>query len=405
MAKQKTVFISYRRTNAPLALNIYQYLTAQGYDVFYDIDSIRSGDWKQIILDNIKSRAHFLIVLTPSAAERFSEAGDIMRLEIETAIDSKRNIVPLFMEEFQFPSVQQHLTGKLSVLPQYNGLDIPMRYFMYAMQDLVGKHLEQDIDTIIHPASPQAKQYANHQQQEANIQAPVTQDTLSAQQYFERGWEKEKAGDIQGAIADYTQAIDLKPDYSWALNNRGLLKKNYFQDYDGALADYDRAIQSDPQYAIAYNNRGNLKKNHLKDYDGALADYDRAIQSDPQYAIAYNNRGNLKKNHLKDYDNALADYDRAIQSNPQSADGYYNRGNLKMDHFKDYEGALADYDRAIQIDLQYADAYVNRGVLKYTHFQDYRGAKADWEKALQIDPNVANAQNNLEIVKRKLGEA
>jgi len=370
MAKQKTVFISYRRTNAPLALNIYQYLTAQGYDVFYDIDSIRSGDWKQIILDNIKSRAHFLIVLTPSAAERFSEAGDIMRLEIETAIDSKRNIVPLFMEEFQFPSVQQHLTGKLSVLPQYNGLDIPMRYFMYAMQDLVGKHLEQDIDTIIHPASPQAKQYANHQQQEANIQAPVTQDTLSAQQYFERGWEKEKAGDIQGAIADYTQAIDLKPDYSWALNNRGLLKKNYFQDYDGALADYDRAIQSDPQYAIAYNNRGNLKKNHLKDYD-----------------------------------NALADYDRAIQSNPQSADGYYNRGNLKMDHFKDYEGALADYDRAIQIDLQYADAYVNRGVLKYTHFQDYRGAKADWEKALQIDPNVANAQNNLEIVKRKLGEA
>ena len=31
--KEKTVFISYRRTNFPWALNIYQYLTKNGYDV------------------------------------------------------------------------------------------------------------------------------------------------------------------------------------------------------------------------------------------------------------------------------------------------------------------------------------------------------------------------------------
>ena len=363
MAKQNTVFISYRRTNAPLALNIYQYLTAQGYDVFYDIDSIRSGDWKQIILDNITSRAHFLIVLTPSAAERFSEAGDIMRLEIETAIDSKRNIVPLFMEEFKFPSVQQYLTGKLAVLPQYNGLDIPMRYFMYAMQDLVTKHLEQDINTIVHPASPKAEQYAYEQQREANKQAPVTQGTLSAQTYFERGWKKYQSGDYYGALDDYNQAIQIDPQYAIVYTNRGWLKHDKLADYQGALDDYNRGIQLGSQYALDYTNRGWLKHDKLGDYQGALHDYNLAIQLDPQYALAYN-----------------------------------NRGWLKHDLLGDYQGALQDYNLAIQYDSQLILAYINRGTLMYNNLKDYQGAKADWERALQIDPHNITAKNNLKLV-------
>jgi len=37
---EKTVFISYRRTNLPWALCIYQDLTMHGYDVFFDYQSI-----------------------------------------------------------------------------------------------------------------------------------------------------------------------------------------------------------------------------------------------------------------------------------------------------------------------------------------------------------------------------
>ncbi len=400
MAKQNTVFISYRRTNAALALNIYQYLSAQGYDVFYDIASIRGGDWKQIILDNITSRAHFLIVLTPSAAERFSESGDIMRLEIETAIETKRNIVPLFMEEFQFPSVQQHLTGKLSVLPKYNGLPIPMRYFMYAMQDLCNKHLEQDINTIVHPASPQAEEYAHEQQREADKQAPVTQDTLTAQEYYERAWEKEKSGKFDEAIADFTTAIELKPDYTWALNSRGNLKQTHLNDYQGALTDYNQAIQLDPQYTKAYNNRGILKRKHLQDYQGALTDYNQAIQLDPEDAAVYSNRGNLKDD-LQDYQGALEDYNQAIQLDSQEAVAYYNRGLLKQDHLNDYQGALDDYNQAIGLNPQEVKAYYNRGLLKQDHLNDYQGALADYSQAIQLDPQYANAFHNRGILKRK----
>jgi len=95
---EKTVFISYRRTNFPWALAIFKDLEHHGYDVFFDFSGIASGDFESVILRNIKARAHFLVVLTPSALEHSNEPGDWLRREIETALGSKRNIVPLFLK-------------------------------------------------------------------------------------------------------------------------------------------------------------------------------------------------------------------------------------------------------------------------------------------------------------------
>ena len=84
---EKTVFISYRRTNFPWAYCIYQDLTHHGFDVFFDYQSINSGNFESVILDNIRARAHFIVILAPSALERCSQPGDWLRREIETAMD------------------------------------------------------------------------------------------------------------------------------------------------------------------------------------------------------------------------------------------------------------------------------------------------------------------------------
>jgi len=113
---EKTVFISYRRTNIPWAVAIQQNLTHNGYDVFFDYDGIASGDFESVIIENIRARAHFLVVLTPSALERCDDPGDWLCREIETALDTKRNIVPLMLEGFAFgaPAIAKHLTDKIS---------------------------------------------------------------------------------------------------------------------------------------------------------------------------------------------------------------------------------------------------------------------------------------------------
>jgi hypothetical protein len=45
---EKTVFISYRRTNVPWAVAVFQHLTYHGFDVFFDFMGIASGDFERV---------------------------------------------------------------------------------------------------------------------------------------------------------------------------------------------------------------------------------------------------------------------------------------------------------------------------------------------------------------------
>src|SRR5688572_31695938 len=132
---EKTIFISYRRKDISWALAVYQYLTSQKYDVFFDFSSLSSGDFEQVIVSNIRARAHFILILTPTSLDRCAEPGDWLRREIETAMDEKRNIIRLFFNGFSFgnASVLQKLTGTLKNVRRYNGLNVHQDYFDEAM--------------------------------------------------------------------------------------------------------------------------------------------------------------------------------------------------------------------------------------------------------------------------------
>jgi TIR domain len=217
---EKTVFLSYRRTNVPWALAIFQNLTQHGFDVFIDYSGVASGDFERVILGNITARAHFLVLLTPSALERCNEPGDWLRREIETALANQRNIVPLMLEGFDFgtPRIASQLTDDLAALRDYNGLSIPPEYFMEAMGKLRDKFLDVPLAAVLHPVSPSTKQ-ATKEQKAAAIAAPaVREEELTAQQWFERGLAAADAGE---QIRFYSEAIRLKPDYGFAFYNRG----------------------------------------------------------------------------------------------------------------------------------------------------------------------------------------
>ena len=58
-------------------------------------------------------------------------------------------------------------------------------------------------------------------------------------------------------MTDFDKAIDLKPDYAMAYNDRGTLKIK-MKEYTSAKTDFTKAVTFDPSFAMAYNNLGEL---------------------------------------------------------------------------------------------------------------------------------------------------
>ena len=165
---EKTVFISYRRVDRWPALAVFKDLTQHGYDVFIDYDGLASGDFNRAIVGNIRARAHFVIILTPTALSRCKDPADWMRREIEVALDAQRNIVPLLLNGFTFeaPLVVERLKGSLAPLRHYHALRVPedSAYFDAAMDLLRSKYLAIALDAVTQPASAHAQQVAQEQQ-------------------------------------------------------------------------------------------------------------------------------------------------------------------------------------------------------------------------------------------------
>jgi tetratricopeptide (TPR) repeat protein len=398
---EKNVFISYRRTNLPWALNIFHNLTSHGYDVFFDYESIPSGDFEQLILSNIRARAHFLVVLTPSALERCVDPEDWLRREIETALDEKRNIVPLFLEGFNFGtlSISSQLTGKLAQLKNYNGLNIPVDYFTEAMERLRNRYLNVALGAVLHPVSATIQKEVQKQQAAASIAPEIKEKELGAQEWFEQAHKNWVDNNFDEAIHCATEAILLKTDFPEAYSRRGTAVAGK-GDLDGAIKDFTEAIRLKPDFVRAYYNRG-VAHSRKGDLDGAIKDYTEIIRLNPDDAEAYNSRGSARSKK-DDLDGAIKDYTEAIRLKPDFADPYHNRGATHL-RKGDLDGAVKDYTEAIRLKPDFALAYYNRARI-WNQKEDYYAAVADFQKYLDMGGTNERARQYLNDAKKKIGK-
>jgi lipoprotein NlpI len=114
-----------------------------------------------------------------------------------------------------------------------------------------------------------------------------------AEFYLKRGEDFSGVHEYDRAIADYTTAIQLKPDYAEAYNDRGFAY--YLKgDAERAIADYTRAIELRPNYPKAYNSRGVAYMAHGYGAAKSVPDFDRAIALNPDFRYAYINRANAR---------------------------------------------------------------------------------------------------------------
>ena len=232
----------------------------------------------------------------------------------------------------------------------------------------------------------------------ANFNEALRLDPKNAVVFFNRGWAYSRKRDDDRAFADYSESIRLDPKNSGAFNNRGLIYSNK-REYDKAIADFNEAVQSNPYNFQAFNNRG-LAYSNKRDYDKAIADYNEAIRLNPNYVVALNNRG-LAHDANRDYDKAIADYDKAIQLDPYNARAFNDRGWV-YSKMEDYDKAIADYSESIRLDPQNAARPFYNRAFAYSKIDDHDNAIADYSEVLRLNPNSALALCNRGRAKLKI---
>jgi serine/threonine-protein kinase len=225
-------------------------------------------------------------------------------------------------------------------------------------------------------------------------------DKSRAKAHYETAVKMKSQARIDDAIAEYTQAIRLVPDFVVAYNGRGLAYEEIHR-LDKAIADFNRAIDLDPNNAPLYNNRG-IARRSANDPAGAITDFSRAIDLDRSQALFYQHRADTKL-QIKDIDGAIEDLTKVIAREPKNAAAYYARGVAHEDR-SDHLHAEADFTRVLELTPERTEAYYLRGVAR-SELGNPDGAIKDFDGAIRRNPGHAPAHLGRGLAEVKLGRA
>lgn len=132
-----SVFISYRRDKgSQMARIVKSEIEKRNYTVFLDVDDIGAEQFDAKLLKEIESSQNFILILAPGSLDRCVEKDDWLRKEIAHAIKTKRNIVPMIFNGFQYPAKELFEKDILELMLQ-NGVTYSHEYHDAAFNKLL----------------------------------------------------------------------------------------------------------------------------------------------------------------------------------------------------------------------------------------------------------------------------
>lgn len=131
--KKYDIFISYRREGGyETAKHLYDLFTRDGYNVSFDIDTLRNGDFDVELLKRVEECTDFILIYSAGAFDRildpnFDPKKDWLRQELTHALKFDKNIIPIMLEGItEFPD---NLPDDVARVAKKNGPKYDKIYF------------------------------------------------------------------------------------------------------------------------------------------------------------------------------------------------------------------------------------------------------------------------------------
>jgi tetratricopeptide (TPR) repeat protein len=125
-----------------------------------------------------------------------------------------------------------------------------------------------------------------HRYLRMNCRSSMNAKLMEMEDLEEAAYYLELKGDFEGAIQKYTDAISIVPDTSRLYYNRGKAKRK-MNNHEGAILDYTAALErlEHVDYWVSIG----VSYNYLNRLPEAKKAYEIAIKLDPGYAMSYYN--------------------------------------------------------------------------------------------------------------------
>lgn len=228
---------------------------------------------------------------------------------------------------------------------------------------------------------------------------PPEGKAFEASDHNDKGVSLAALGLNKQALAEYKQAIALKPDYAPVYLNIGVslaaLKK-----MDSAAKAYLKALKLDPNIAEAHNNYGLFLKERGR-LEEAERSFRRAIELLPEMSGAYENLGVLLSESGR-LDEAVTLMQKAVGRDPTHPGHHYAMG-VALEKAQRFDEALQSYAKAVELNPNRA-IYVYGLGNAYRFLGDMNRAVQCWQKAAELDPKDAISRFNLGIAYERSGQ-
>jgi protein O-GlcNAc transferase len=222
------------------------------------------------------------------------------------------------------------------------------------------------------------------------------EDWALMQQLFEQARNAQRGGNLAEAARIYRQILATMPAPEIMVNYGNVLGQQ--GNRAEAMAQFDQALKLKPDLFEALFNRGNLLL-EIGRAPEALSDFDRAVAIRRDMPAVWNNRGTALR-RLRRLEDALASYDQAAKLAPLHINALTNRA-MALSELRRLDLALAAADAALAVQADFAEAlYVKANILRDMGRQD--DALVTYELALRANPAHPHALNGAAQVARVL---
>jgi len=143
--------------------------------------------------------------------------------------------------------------------------------------------------------------------------AAIQEFPRSATIFNERGVFLRQQGQLDEAIADFTQAVDIQRDFAMGYINRGFCLSDKGEE-QAAETDFDTAVGLNPRMTLALSLRGTARMS-LGKAASAISDFSKQLELNPKDATAFANRG-FARIFAKQFDESARDFQQALQLQP-----------------------------------------------------------------------------------------